>query len=187
MATLKCRILLLRKIQNNALASIAQRSMGGSPPPWTYLWKPGPYPETDAERIAAAKKYGLIPEDYEPYPNDGRFNDSIGHQNLGDYPMLKPSSADSRSGHINWDDPDLKRNFGEPLHYNFFKQQETRYDDTTRHRYSEWQSFGMFLGFIAIFCVPYLILKDYPLHKPCTIDQLPYRGKTYYTFEPAEE
>merc|ERR1712198_234395 len=158
MATLKSRILLLRKIQNNSLSSIAQRSMGGSPPPWTYLWKPGPYPETDAERIAAAKKYGLIPEDYEPYPNDGRFNDSIGHQN-----------------------------FGEPLHYNFYKQQETRYDDTTKHRYSEWQSFGMFLLAIAVFGGPYLILKDYPLHKPCTIDQLPYRGKTYYTFEPAEE
>ena len=48
MTTLRSRILLLRKIQNNALASIAQRSMGGSPPPWTYLWKPGPYPETEA-------------------------------------------------------------------------------------------------------------------------------------------
>merc|ERR1711868_210207 len=179
MATLSSRrILLLRKIQKTAFANVAKRSMGDVKP-WNYLWKPGPYPETEEERIAAAKKYGLIPEDYKPYPRDGTWNKHIGPQGLGDYPMLEPSSGDSRSGHVNWDDPDLKRNFGEPLHYNFYKQQETRYDDTTKHRYSEWQSFGMFLLAIAMFGGPYLILKDYPLHKPCTIDQLPYRGKTY--------
>ena len=130
------------------------------------------------ERIAAAKKYGLIPEDYKPYPNDGRFNPNIGHQGMGDYPMLEPSSADSRSGHINWDDYDLKRNFGEPLHYNFYKQQETRYDDTTRHRYSEWQSFGYFLLTVTAFCAPFYLLRNYPLHPPTTLDQLPY-NKSY--------
>ena len=25
--------------------------------PWNYLWQPGPYPETEEQRIAAAKKY----------------------------------------------------------------------------------------------------------------------------------
>merc|ERR1711874_166867 len=168
MATLTGRqILLFRKIQKSVIANGVTRSMAGVKP-WNYLWKPGPYPETEEERIAAAKKYGLIPEDYKPYPRDGTFNKHIGPQGLGDYPMLEPSSGDSRSGHVNWDDPDLKRNFGEPLHYNFYYQQETRYDDTTRHRYSEWQSFGLFLCIVTAFCTPFYLLRNYPLHPPCT-------------------
>ncbi|XP_060795084.1 acyl-CoA desaturase 1-like isoform X2 [Neoarius graeffei] len=33
---------------------------------------PGPYPRTAEERAAAAKKYNLRLEDYQPYPDDGR-------------------------------------------------------------------------------------------------------------------
>ena len=50
MATITGRqILLLRKYQKNAFASLVKRSMAGasSPKPWNYLWKPGPYPETE--------------------------------------------------------------------------------------------------------------------------------------------
>ena len=79
---------------------------------WNKDWKPGPYPKTDAERIAAAKKYGLLPQDYEPYPDDGT--------GLGDYPKLPMISVDQRDPHYNWDEPDLKRNFGEIVSYNFF-------------------------------------------------------------------
>lgn len=32
---------------------------------------PGPYPRTAEERAAAAKKYNMRVEDYQPYPNDG--------------------------------------------------------------------------------------------------------------------
>merc|ERR1712045_94673 len=132
------------------------------------------------------QKYGLIPEDYKPYPRDGTFNKHIGPQGLGDYPMLEPSSGDSRSGHLNWDDPDLKRNFGEPLHYNFYYQQETRNDDTTRHRYTTYQAFGIFLVTFGIFASPYFLLRNYPIHRPITKEQIPKPGKVYYTFEPAE-
>ena len=44
----------------------------------------------------------------------------------GDYPDLKPSSADSRSGNVYWDIPEFRRNFGEPMHHDFDMQQETR-------------------------------------------------------------
>lgn len=33
---------------------------------------PGPYPRTAEEQAAAAKKYNLRPEDYQPYADDGR-------------------------------------------------------------------------------------------------------------------
>lgn len=32
---------------------------------------PGPYPRTPEERAAAAKKYNMRVEDYEPYPDEG--------------------------------------------------------------------------------------------------------------------
>ena len=56
-----------------------------SPAPWNYLWKPGPHPETDDERRAAAKKYGMIYEDYKPSDEP----DAL----MGDYPMLPVEPA----------------------------------------------------------------------------------------------
>ena len=48
MATLTGRqILLFRKIQKSVIANGATRSMAGGVKPWNYLWKPGPYPETE--------------------------------------------------------------------------------------------------------------------------------------------
>lgn len=72
---------------------------------WNKDWKPGPYPKTDAERIAAAKKYGMLPQDYEPYPDDGT--------GYGDYPKLPLVSNDQKDPFAAWDEPDLKRNYGE--------------------------------------------------------------------------
>jgi hypothetical protein len=74
---------------------------------WNKDWKPGPYPKTEAERIAAAKKYGLLPQDYEPYPDDGT--------GYGDYPKLPIISADMRDPFYEWDYPDQKRNYGETV------------------------------------------------------------------------
>ena len=74
---------------------------------WNHDWQPGPYPTTPAERSAAAKKYGLREEDYEPYPEDG-----FGY---GDYPKLPHVSFDSRSYHDDWDCPSNRRNYGEPV------------------------------------------------------------------------
>lgn len=74
---------------------------------WNKDWKPGPYPVTQEERAAAARKYGLRLEDYEPYPDDGT--------GYGDYPKLPVVSAESRDPYINWDHPEHRRNFGEPV------------------------------------------------------------------------
>lgn len=70
-------------------------------------YKPGPYPKTKEEREAAAKKYGLHPSEYEPYPDDG-----LGH---GDYPKLPDIAVEERDPFYPWDYPDAKRNFGEPV------------------------------------------------------------------------
>lgn len=38
---------------------------------WNYEFKPDTWPKTEAERVAAAKKYNMLPEEYKPYPEDG--------------------------------------------------------------------------------------------------------------------
>lgn len=70
-------------------------------------WKPGPYPKTEAERRAAAEKYGMCYEEYEPYPDDG-----FGH---GDYPMMPMKGVALRDPYYPYDFPDEKRNFCEPV------------------------------------------------------------------------
>lgn len=74
-------------------------------------FKPGPYPKTEEERIAAAKKYGMLPEDYKPMPDDG-----FGY---GDYPDIQKISPDMKDDYLDYDDDYNKRFFGEPVRFIF--------------------------------------------------------------------
>jgi len=67
-------------------------------------WKPGPKPTTKEEIEAVAKKYNLIPEDYEPYPED---------YGLGDYPNIKPIHWAAKDPYDDYDHPYWRRNYGE--------------------------------------------------------------------------
>ena len=79
---------------------------------WNRDWMPGPYPKTAEERAAAAKKYNLRVEDYEPYPDDG--------MGYGDYPKLPLISAESRGPYEDYDVPTMRRNFNEPVTWTEF-------------------------------------------------------------------
>ena len=79
----------------------------------------GPYPRTKEERERAAKKYNLIPEDYEPYDED---------EGWGDYPKLKAVGAFNRDRYDDFDDPVDNRYYGEPLHLDYDLYQWERYD-----------------------------------------------------------
>ena len=74
---------------------------------WNKDWAAGPHPKTEAECDAAAKKYGLLPEDYKPYPDDG--------EAFGDYPELPLKGVDSRDPYEDYDFPSLRRNYGDPV------------------------------------------------------------------------
>ena len=82
---------------------------------FAHRWKPGKYPETKEEREAAAKKYNLIPEDYEPIGRDS---------GLGDYPHIPRLShqAAARPYWIDYDEPFIRRNYGEPLSESYVSQ-----------------------------------------------------------------
>ena len=49
----------------------------------------------------------MLPQDYVPYEDDG--------MGYGDYPKLPLISTDMKDPYYNWDYPDMKRNFGEPV------------------------------------------------------------------------
>lgn len=74
---------------------------------WNKDFKPAPFPTTEEERLAAAKKYNLLPEEYKPYPDDG-----VG---LGDYPHLPDVPVELRDPYYPYDLPEMKRNFNEPV------------------------------------------------------------------------
>lgn len=99
---------------------------------WNKDWKPGPYPRTQAEREAAAKRYGIPIEQYEPYPDDG--------MGYGDYPKLPNISVDRKDPHYPYDFPEAKRNFGDPIHVDVDVYSEDRHNNcklnffSNRHR-----------------------------------------------------
>lgn len=76
---------------------------------WNKDFKPAPYPTTEEERVAAAKKYNLLPQDYKSYPDDG-----VGY---GDYPHLPDVPVETKDPYYPYDSPELKRNFGEPVSF----------------------------------------------------------------------
>ncbi|KAI5692860.1 hypothetical protein M8J75_002456 [Diaphorina citri] len=78
---------------------------------YTPDWLPGERPKTEEERRKAAKKYNLLPEEYEVQPDDGFAT--------GDYPHLPHTHYDSRDPFYPWDYPMFRTNYGEPLPNDF--------------------------------------------------------------------
>ncbi|CAH4015699.1 NADH dehydrogenase [ubiquinone] 1 beta subcomplex subunit 8, mitochondrial [Pieris brassicae] len=137
---------------------------------WNYQYKPGQYPKTPEEREAAAKKYGLTIEEYQPYPED------VGY---GDYPKLPDIGADSKDPHYPYDNPELKRNFNEPFHAVAELIGEDRYDISMKPRIPLWQQWCWFLGVIGGFFGLFYYLEDYKFGRPVTAKQYPQDGPHY--------
>lgn len=75
---------------------------------WNKDFKPAPFPKTEKERLAAAKKYYLLPEEYKPYADDG-----LGY---GDYPKVGYGlGVEAKDNYYPWDYPEHKRNLHEPV------------------------------------------------------------------------
>ncbi|XP_070608068.1 NADH dehydrogenase [ubiquinone] 1 beta subcomplex subunit 8, mitochondrial [Erythrolamprus reginae] len=126
---------------------------------------PGAYPKTPEEEAAAAKKYNLILQDYKTYPDDG-----VG---CGDYPKLPDKSAQERDPWYEWDFPELRRNFGEPLHRNFDLFVRTRVDTSPTH--VSWHIMKRYLfGFLAIMLVMSILGEIFPAYQPVMPKQFPY-------------
>jgi NADH dehydrogenase (ubiquinone) 1 beta subcomplex subunit 8 len=143
-------------------------------------WKPGPPPKTKEEREAAARKYNLIPEDYESHPETEGF---------GDYPMLPRVGQDARDPFEDFDMHYRRRNFGETLHVDYDAMTAERNDPNETTNIPPWEMRLVFFLFLAIPSVIYYItlLYDIRICQPVKPKQYPGPGKVHYTFEPAHD
>ncbi|XP_075072708.1 NADH dehydrogenase [ubiquinone] 1 beta subcomplex subunit 8, mitochondrial [Mixophyes fleayi] len=128
---------------------------------------PGPYPKTEQERAAAAKKYNMLLEDYKPYPDDG--------MGYGDYPMLPDKSQEERDPWYAWDYAVHRRNFGEPMHWDIDKFVRTRVD-TSPTIVPFNTMLKVVVGFIAAMLFMFYIGEQYPIYPPIAPKQYPYNN-----------
>ncbi|RZC40490.1 NDUF B8 domain containing protein [Asbolus verrucosus] len=142
---------------------------------WNKDYKPGPYPQTEEERKKAAEKYGLHRSEYKPYPDDGT--------GYGDYPKLPDVAAEMKDPFYPWDNPELKRNFNEPLHADFDLMREDRYNVSPQLRFPMWLQWMQFLGVMFGTFLLYHILENVKMFHAVTPRQYPNDGKKHYTFE----
>ncbi|KAJ8971749.1 hypothetical protein NQ314_000566 [Rhamnusium bicolor] len=156
-------------LKNNAILITAVRSH------FNKDYKPGPYPRTKKERIAAAEKYGILYSEYKPYPDDGG--------GYGDYPDLPLISADSKDPFYPWDSPELKRNFNEPLHVEFDLVREDRYDVSLKLRRPMWFQLAQCLGAIFGYYALYALCEKAKMFPAVLPKQYPGDGRKHYTFE----
>ncbi|XP_073441877.1 NADH dehydrogenase [ubiquinone] 1 beta subcomplex subunit 8, mitochondrial [Dendrobates tinctorius] len=128
---------------------------------------PGPYPKTEAERAAAAKKYNMILEDYKPFPDDG--------MGYGDYPMLPDKSQEERDPWYTWDNPISRRNWGEPMHWDFDKFIRVRVDTSPTPA-----PFNTMVKVLVIFLVTmaglFYVGHVFPSYSPVAPKQYPYNN-----------
>ncbi|XP_047465145.1 NADH dehydrogenase [ubiquinone] 1 beta subcomplex subunit 8, mitochondrial [Mugil cephalus] len=128
---------------------------------------PGPYPKTPEERAAAAKKYNMRVEDYEPYPDNG--------EGFGDYPKLPDRSQHERDPWYSWDHPDLRRNWGEPMHWDFDMYIRNRVD--TSPSPVPWSTMCKHLfGFIGLMLFMFYLGEQFKSYQPVGPKQYPYNN-----------
>ncbi|GJQ68754.1 hypothetical protein Trydic_g17286 [Trypoxylus dichotomus] len=160
--SVKCRPLFLPIIRNH----------------WYKDYKPLPFPKTQEEREAAAAKYELTVADYKVYKDDG--------MGLGDYPKLPDLSDDEKDPFYPWDNPELKRNFGEPIHMDFDLINEVRYNISAKHRFPGWVMWLQFLMVTGGALFIQFYLERCKMFFGLLPKQYPLQGKTHYTFQSNE-
>ncbi|XP_012686552.1 NADH dehydrogenase [ubiquinone] 1 beta subcomplex subunit 8, mitochondrial [Clupea harengus] len=128
---------------------------------------PGPYPKTPEEMAAAAKKYNMTLHDYKPYPDDG--------MGYGDYPMLPEKSQHERDPWYGWDHPDFRRNWGEPMHWDFDMYIRNRVD--TSPLAMDWKTmYTTLLGFVGFMLFMFYVGEKFPSYQPVAPKQYPYNN-----------
>jgi len=128
---------------------------------------PSTYPHTDAERAAAAKKYSMRIEDYEPYPDQG--------DGYGDYPKLPDKSQAEGDPWYTWDHPDLRRNWGEPMHWDFDMYTRNRVD-TSAAPVDFGKGFKQLAGFLGFMLFMFYLGEQFPSYQPVAPKQFPFHN-----------
>ncbi|NP_001290674.1 NADH dehydrogenase [ubiquinone] 1 beta subcomplex subunit 8, mitochondrial [Esox lucius] len=154
----------LSKGKGPAFSALLSQVRAASGPSKAML--PGPYPKTPEERAAAAKKYNMTVDEYEPMPDNG--------EGYGDYPKLPDRSQHERDPWYSWDHPDLRRNWGEPIHWDFDMYIRNRVD--TSPSPVDWNTMCKRLfGFIGFMMLMFYFGEKFPSYQPVAPKQYPYK------------
>ena len=126
-----------------------------SPKPPNDKYHVGAWPRTKEEREQAAKKYNLIPEDYEPFPEEEGF---------GDYPNLKAIGDYNRDNYDDYDDIYSYRFYGEPYHIDANQYEWYRWDPLLDEKPQYLPSYPVRILVVAVLPVllgyGYLYMQD---------------------------
>lgn len=140
----------------------------------------GPWPRTKEERERAAKKYNLIPEDYEPFVEGECF---------GDYPNLKAIGRFNRDPYDDFDDPYDRRHYGEVYHVHDDLYQWERIDPLAHEKGYPKLWFVFLVAFLMAGSVPTLhwTCERYKikLNHPYKMREAMPKGQKYYDFPPS--
>ncbi|XP_015266757.1 PREDICTED: NADH dehydrogenase [ubiquinone] 1 beta subcomplex subunit 8, mitochondrial [Gekko japonicus] len=91
----------------------------------------------------------------------------------GDYPKLPDRSQQERDPYYSWDHSNLRRNYGEPLHWDFDMFLRTRVDTTPT--VLPWHTMrNYFLGFVGFMFFMFGLGAMYPSYQPVGPKQYPY-------------
>ena len=142
---------------------------------WNKDYKPGPYPKTPQERLAAIEKYQVMPSTYEAYEDDGR--------GCGDYPKLPLVSGDGRDPFYPWDQPDARRNYNEMIQAEEDFYSEVRYDISARLRTPLRIQFLQTFGVIFTLFLIYTGFEQVKCFHSVAEKQYPAPGVKHYTFD----
>lgn len=140
----------------------------------------GPWPRTKEERDRAARKYNLIPEDYEPHDYDDA---------LGDYPKLKPVGAFNRDPYDDFDDIQAHRYHGEVYHVDADLYSWERIDPLAaeKNNVSIWLQLAIFIGLIVSLPTIHWLMHRYKITINHPVKQRsPFPGRVMYEFPRSE-
>ncbi|XP_039277969.1 NADH dehydrogenase [ubiquinone] 1 beta subcomplex subunit 8, mitochondrial [Nilaparvata lugens] len=149
---------------------------------WNKDFQPGfNIPKTPEEKAAVAKKYNLLPEEYQP---EQELHDmGIG---CGDYPKVPDVYEWSKDIYYPYDLPSYRMNYGEPrslkMLYLTGEKCDPYYYETNR-----WKTWQMFLAL----CTPVVLLasfafSDLKFFPPVAKRHYYNDGMKHYSYEPVE-
>lgn len=92
-------------------------------------------------------------------------------------------AAEARDPYYPWDNPELKRNFNEPMHVDFDLVREDRCNINARPRIAAGEQVLQFVGVMGGLFLIYMIFENFKMFHRVSAPQFPQDGKKHYTFE----
>ncbi|RZF42765.1 hypothetical protein LSTR_LSTR013354 [Laodelphax striatellus] len=149
---------------------------------WNKDFQPGfDIPKTPEEKAAVAKKYNLLPEEYQPHQE---LHD-IG-LSMGDYPKVPDVAEVRKDIYYPYDLPTVRQNYGEARSPNMLfltgEKSDPNYHEV--NRWKDWQMFLALFGTVVFMFSGCLVdLKFFP---PVAKRHYYNDGMKHYSYEPAE-